>query len=94
MKNRGFTLIELMIGIALVIIFVSVVASLVGTKKNSVDVSWGINGVVETRCIEGYKFVITDRGQYGGSGVTQVLDTERRPVPCGPAKPVVQEVEL
>ena len=45
--------------------------------------SWGINGVVESRCIEGYKYIVGDSGhRYGGNTVTQVLDKDGHGVPC------------
>jgi prepilin-type N-terminal cleavage/methylation domain-containing protein len=69
MKQRGFTLIEVMIGIVGVMILLSFVAGFAGFANGNSTVSYGINGMTEIRCIDGYKFVISQNG-----GTRQVLD--------------------
>jgi len=46
-------------------------------EQNS-SISWGINGVTESRCIDGYKFII---GQ-GGQQVRQVIDENGKAIRC------------
>ena len=53
-----------MIGIVGITIVNIVMGVSVGTS-----VSWGINGVTEVRCIDGYRFVVSENGQ-----ARQVLD--------------------
>ena len=83
MKQRGFTLIELMIGIVFFsILFLIAVPIMFGGKDTGGNVIWGINGVTESRCIEGYKFVIGENGQ-----PRQILDEFGKGVRCGNPDP-------
>ena len=65
MKAKGFTLIELIIAM----VFISVVAAIVVSAFNIYSqpnaMSFGLNGLTETRCIRGYEFVV------GANGSTQ-----------------------
>lgn len=77
MKQRGFTLIELMIVVAIIgIIGMMVFNVVMGAGVNS-TISYGINGMTEVRCIDGYKFVIGDRGQ-----ARQVMDEFGKGAKC------------
>lgn len=78
-RQGGFTLIELMIVIAIIAILLSLLFGFIGV--GSTNAQWGINGLTETRCIDGYTFVIGARGQ-----PTQVLDSFGKGVPCHPNK--------
>jgi prepilin-type N-terminal cleavage/methylation domain-containing protein len=71
MKMKGFTLIEIVITIAIICI----IGGIIHTNSNNVSV--GINGMVETRCINNLQFVIGEKGR-----VTQVLDTNGHGVSC------------
>ena len=79
MKQRGFTLIELMVAIV-ILLAVGVMASGVLNAVNGIsqgsNISIGINGVTESRCIEGYKFVITQ------DSTRQILDEFGKGVRC------------
>ena len=80
--NRGFTLIELMITIVIVMIFGTIGFNFYTASKNGFsNVSMGINGMTESRCIDGYKFII---GQDGNS--RQIMDSVGHGVQCGGMK--------
>ncbi len=69
MHQRGFTLIELMIALVIGMIVISIIAGAVGGMSGNSNISYGINGMTESRCIEGYKFIV---GQDGSA--RQILD--------------------
>lgn len=73
-KNRGFTMVELVVGSAIMIIAIMVAFNFV--KGQTSNFSFGIMGTVETRCVDGYKFMI------GNRSATQVLDEKGRAIPC------------
>jgi prepilin-type N-terminal cleavage/methylation domain-containing protein len=78
MKQRGFTLIEIMIafviGLTVLMIFAGAVG---GIAINGNNISYGINGMTESRCIEGYKFIVGQEGQ-----ARQILDEFGKGVRC------------
>jgi len=77
MKQRGFTLIEFMIVLAIVgAVGLTVVNIVMGVAVGS-SVSWGVNGLTEVRCIDGYKFIIGEHGQ-----ARQVMDEFGKGVRC------------
>ena len=79
MKQHGFTLIEIMIafviGLTVLMIFAGAVSGYGLGSSNSI--SWGINGMTESRCIEGYKFIVGQEGQ-----ARQILDEFGKGVRC------------
>jgi prepilin-type N-terminal cleavage/methylation domain-containing protein len=77
MKQRGFTLIELMIVIVVILTVIMAVANVINGTGAGNTVSWGINGITESRCIDGYKFVVGEHGQ-----ARQVMDELGRGVKC------------
>lgn len=47
------------------------------------NVSYGPAGVVETRCIEGFKFLLTTgSGRYTNTTLTQMRDRRGSPIEC------------
>lgn len=78
MKQRGVTLIEMMVMFVIITVIGLIAAPVIfGTSKNAGNVSWGVNGMTESRCIENYKFIV---GQDGG--VRQILDEFGKGVRC------------
>ena len=73
---RNLTFVEWMIIVAIFLI-VTVFAANGYYGLNNPNISIGIGGMVETRCIEGYKFVIGQDGR-----MTQILDSFGKGVPC------------
>ena len=76
MKQRGVTLIELMIGIAIGLILLSLLTGAAGVMSGNSKISVGVNGIMESRCIEGYKFIITQ------DSTRQILDEFGKGVRC------------
>jgi prepilin-type N-terminal cleavage/methylation domain-containing protein len=74
---KGFTLIEMMLLIAIVGILATVALGAIDSTSNQAGVSFGINGFTEVRCIDGYKFVIGEGGH-----ARQVMDEMGRGVKC------------
>jgi prepilin-type N-terminal cleavage/methylation domain-containing protein len=79
MKQRGFTLIEMMIlaVIATVILTIAAPALFGFSTSSSNNITWGVNGMTESRCIENYKFIV---GQDGNT--RQILDEFGKGVKC------------
>jgi len=85
-SQRGFTLIEMII----TFVFISTIMLLafggISALNGNGNLSIGINGVTESRCIEGYKFIIGQEGQ-----ARQILDEFGKGVRCqlnpDPGKP-------
>lgn len=69
-KQKGVTLIEMMV-IFVIITVIGLIAApvIMGVPISSNNVSWGVNGMTESRCIEGYKFVVDQQGN-----ARQILD--------------------
>lgn len=69
MANKGWTLIETMIALAIAGILIAVIFNGGAALSNGSTVSFGANGMTEVRCINGYQFVIGSGGH-----ARQVLD--------------------
>ena len=76
-KQRGFTLVEVIIALAFVMVFVQIIAVGFSGMSGKSTISWGINGMTEMRCIDGYKFVVGEQGQ-----ARQVLDEFGKGAKC------------
>jgi prepilin-type N-terminal cleavage/methylation domain-containing protein len=80
MNRKAFTLVEVMVVIVIVAIVVAIVIpwTLQGGKMTQPNnITWGMNGMTETRCIEGYKFIV---GRDGRS--TQIMDQFGKGISC------------
>lgn len=77
MKQRGFTLIEMMIVVVMLGIVATLIAGAVGAASGNSTISYGVNGMTESRCIEGYKFIIGQNSQ-----PRQILDEFGKGVRC------------
>ncbi len=70
--DREFKMIAAFMLFAIIMLGLVIPALMGGEKMH-----WGANGAVEVRCVDGYKFVIGNRGQ-----VTQMLDGQGHGVEC------------
>ena len=85
MDKKGFTLIEIIVVVVIVLALGVFIFGLVksggavgGLSGQSYGgVSYGLNGLTETRCIEGYKFIVGEGGQ-----ARQIMDADGTGVPC------------
>ena len=77
MLQRGFTLIELMIVLVFLASFGLIVAGGFAGMSGNSNISFGVNGLTESRCIEGYKFIVGEQGQ-----ARQILDEFGKGVRC------------
>ncbi len=77
MKQRGFTLIEMGVAIIFGLTIIMFVVGVVNGSAGGNNISWGINGMTESRCIEGYKFIVGQEGQ-----ARQILDEFGKGVRC------------
>jgi prepilin-type N-terminal cleavage/methylation domain-containing protein len=69
-KQKGFTLIELMVVFVMLTVIGLIAAPVImGVPMSNNNVTWGVNGMTESRCIEGYKFVVDQQGN-----ARQILD--------------------
>lgn len=74
MKQAGFTLIELIIVVVIVLIIATIGSNLY--YGNGTSITYGANGMTETRCINGYLFVVGQSGSVqqvigeGGGGIS------------------------
>lgn len=69
-RQKGMTLIEIMVLFVIITVIGLIAAPVIfGTSNNSSNVSWGVNGMTESRCIEGYKFIVDQNGS-----ARQILD--------------------
>lgn len=78
MKQRGFTLIEAAVVICIIMILAAVAVPVFNGKMSTEGITYGVHGVTESRCIEGYKFVIGSDGN-----ARQILDEFGKGVRCG-----------
>lgn len=76
-NSRGFTLVELMIALAIAVMAGMMMWVAVNSTNEGSNLSWGINGVSETRCMNGYLFVVGPDGS-----MRQVMDQLGRGARC------------
>ena len=76
--QRGFTLIEMMVVLVIIMVVATMVMNGIGAMGGNSTISFGVNGMTEVRCIDGYKFVVGDQGQ-----ARQILDEFGKGARCG-----------
>lgn len=81
-KQKGFTLIELMIVIVFIASFGLIIAGGFSSMSGTSNISIGVNGMTESRCIEGYKFIVSQDGN-----ARQILDEFGKGSRCGNPDP-------
>ena len=74
--SKGFTVVEILIVIAILGILIAMGVNAYNGRTSG-NMSYGFNGVIETRCISGYSFVVGRNGQ-----LEQVLDNKGNGRPC------------
>jgi Tfp pilus assembly protein FimT len=80
--KTGMTLIELIICVMFITVLGLIIAGAVsGNFGTQTELSYGVNGAMETRCAGGYKVVV---GQTGHP--IQLLDAQGHGVPCSQSK--------
>lgn len=78
MKQRGITLIEVLVLISIAGIIIAIALPLlIGVPLSNGNISYGVNGMTESRCIEGYKFVVGE-----DHNPRQILDEFGKGVRC------------
>ena len=75
MKQRGLTLIELLFMFFMLTVILLIGFGYLNTETKNLSI--GYNGVTETRCIDGYKFIIGERGR-----PTQMVDHHGNGIVC------------
>ena len=72
--DRGLTFLEFMLVLAIVAI---VISTLLPYFYTTGKVSYGIFGVVEERCLGGFRFVVGWQGK-----TSQIMDAKGHGIPC------------
>ena len=76
--STGFTLFNVWIGVIIALIISTIAFNVyTGVNAESGSISFGINGLTESRCIDGYKFIV---GQDGSA--RQIMDELGRGAKC------------
>jgi hypothetical protein len=70
----SITFASVAIGVSIVIVVAAMVHDV---SYNARSISFGISGAAEVRCIDGYKFIIGERGH-----VMQMLNQDGKGEPC------------
>lgn len=74
---KGFTIIEAIIVLAIIGLIGTIIVGVATTGVTGSSLSYGFNGMVETRCVEGYKYVVGAEG-----GARQMFDENGKGIKC------------
>lgn len=78
LKQKGVTLIEMMVLCVIgSVIFLIALPVIMGVPMSNGSISIGVNGLTESRCIEGYRFIVSQDGN-----ARQILDEFGKGVRC------------
>jgi len=77
MKQRGFILIEIMIAVVIVLTVILMTVNIFNGTGAGNSISYGYNGLTEGRCIDGYKFIVSQDGS-----ARQIMDELGKGVKC------------
>jgi competence protein ComGC len=77
MKQRGLTLIEIMVLIMIVAMVILLGVRAISSQMGPQAFSYGANGLIEVRCMDNMKFIVGENGH-----VTQMLDEQGHGVKC------------
>jgi len=76
--STGFTLFNVWFGVIFALIISTIAFNIyTGVNAEAGSISFGINGLTESRCIDGYKFIV---GQDGSA--RQIMDELGRGAKC------------
>lgn len=75
--QKGFTLIELLVALVFVFVFGMVFFNIIMGVNGNSNISFGLGGMIESRCVGGYQYTIDNVGT-----ARQVLSEFGKGVPC------------
>lgn len=76
-QSKGYTLIELLVVIIFVSMFGLILFNVIMGVNGSSNISFGVGGMIESRCVNGYQYTIDNMGN-----ARQVLSELGKGVKC------------
>lgn len=75
--SRRISLIQLLVFAIIGVVFFTIIGSIATGQASGGNITYGINGIMESRCVEGYRFVVDQNGNS-----RQILDEFGKGVRC------------